>query len=123
MKKGISMILVLALSAMMLVGCGGGVAGTYKMTKAEKDGKEMDLEALSALVGQDFEVSITLKDDGKVEMSSKMGDKEDNETGTWTEDGDKITIKSDKGGSSQTLTVEDGKLYMETNGMKLILEK
>lgn len=122
MKKGISMILVLALSAMMLVGCGGGVAGTYKMTKAEKDGKELDLDSLATLMGQDFEVSITLQDDGKVEMSSKVGDEESKQTGTWTEDGDKITIK-DESGSNETLTVDDGKLYMETNGMKLILEK
>ncbi len=124
MKKGITMLLVLALSAMMLVGCGGGVAGTYKMTKAEVNGKEMELDALAAMMGQKFEVTITLQDDGKVEMAGNMLGQEQKETGTWKEDGDKIVIKDDKGGDEQTLTVDGDKLYMDGgNGMKIILEK
>ncbi len=124
MKKGITMLLVLALSAMMLVGCGSGVAGTYKITKAEVNGKEMELDALAAMLGQKFEATITLQEDGKLEMVSNMLGKEQKETGTWKEDGDKIIIKNEKGGDEQTLTVDGDKLYMDGgNGMKLILEK
>ena len=126
MKKCISMLLVFAMSAMLLVGCGGSssaAAGTYKMTKAEMNGQEMDMDTLSeTLGGQTMEATITLKDDGSAEMSVNVLGQEQSASGTWKEDGDKIVINSDN--EEQSLDYEDGKLSLDAgNGVKLILEK
>lgn len=123
MKKCISMFLVFVMSAMLLVGCGSsGAAGTYKMTKIEKDGQEMELEEFTKLLGnQKMECTITLKDDGNAEMSMDMLGMQEDATGTWKEDGDKIKISAN--GSEQSVDYKDGKLYLESGGVKVILEK
>lgn len=125
MKKSISMLLVFVMSAMLLVGCGGssGAAGTYKMTKVEKDGQEMEVEEFTKLLGnQKMECTINLKDDGNVEMSMDMLGVQEDATGTWKEDGDKIVISAN--GAEQSVDYKDGKLYLESGkGVKVILEK
>lgn len=125
MKKSISIVLVFVMSAMLLVGCGGssGAAGTYKMTKAEMNGQEMDMDTLSeTLGGQTMEATITLKDDGNAEMAVNVLGQEQSANGTWKEDGDKIVITAN--GEEQSMEYKDGKLYVDSgNGVKLILEK
>lgn len=122
MKKKISMLLVCALSALLLVGCGSGVAGTYEAVKVEVNGQEMELDAVGKLIGGSLEATLTLEKDGKAEAIAKTNGKEQKGSGTWTEEGDKIIIKSDTG-STETYTKKDGCLTVEMNGMKLILEK
>lgn len=122
MKKSISIFWVLAMSVLLLVGCGGGTAGTYEAVKVEVNGEEMDLASFSALSNEKFEFTLTLGKDEKAEMLVKVNGKEQKGSGTWTEDGDKIVIKNDNG-QEQTYEKKDGRLFIEYMGVKLILEK
>lgn len=77
--------------------------------KGEKDAKEFGKALLDAM-----DMSIELKSDGKYESKTSMAlkkddkAKEETETGEWTKDGDKITIKGKK--DSMTCKVDSGKL-------------
>lgn len=122
MKKCISMMLVLVMSAVLLVGCGSGAAGTYEAVKVEVNGEEMDLDSFPGLADEGFEATITLDKDGKAEMIVKVNGKEQTASGTWTEDDDQIIIKNDNG-QEQAYEKKDGHLLIEYNGVKLILEK
>lgn len=124
MKKCISMMLVLVMSAVLLVGCGSGAAGTYEAVKVEMNGEEMDLDSVSKLVGEDMKATLTLSKDGKAEMVAEVNGKEQKSSATWTEEDDKIIIKNDSG-KQQTYEKKDGRLFidMNKNGMKIIFEK
>lgn len=117
-------MLVLVMSAVLLVGCGSGAAGTYEAVKVEMNGEEMDLDSVSKLVGEDMKATLTLSKDGKAEMVAEVNGKEQKSSATWTEEDDKIIIKSDSG-KQQTYEKKDGRLFidMNKNGMKIIFEK
>ncbi len=102
-----------------LVGC-GGPEGKYTLDKeatkaaidageGEKDAKEFGKAILEAM-----DMSLELKSDGKYEAKTSMPSfkdkdkkEEKSETGDWSKDGDKITIK---GKEDMSCTAEGGKL-------------
>ncbi len=110
-----------------LVAC-GGVEGTYKFysMKVESMGIEMEIKAGEEMEGitisEDF-MTLELKSDGKVVLSSKMGGAVTVE-GEWKlndEDNSKvdITIKGD----TQTVTLDGSKLIMEVDGSSVTFKK
>lgn len=110
MKK----LLALLLAVMMvftLVGCSKSVAGTYKMTKAEMGGTELPMDAAP-------EMTITLNKDGTVVLSSEG----ESENGTWTQNGDTLTLSSDEG-EDMDLTVDGNNLIMEQSGVTVTFSK
>jgi hypothetical protein len=103
----------LLLSTFGLVGCGGGVEGTYKLDKAEmKKAMEAEIAKLPedqkgfaklavALIDQ-MDMSLELKAGGKLEMKATTpsleegkGAKTDTKAGEWRKEGDSIVIKAD----------------------------
>ena len=143
MKRIISLTLAVLLIAALFAGCAGSKAdspvGTYVIkTINDKSLKDyfteafgaaaeegFDMSALLAMMGIDLEhpedlMRITLKEDGTVEVTSKLdeigeeeeGEGEEKETGTWKQDGDKIIISAD--GEDTELGYKNGELTMTT---------
>lgn len=127
MKRIVSLVLVVMLVAALFVGCSksGSPEGTYyiksmggvsmeDMLKKEA-GEEFDLDSILSM----FKVSslgelitMELKADGTVSMKNAMdamtGDEDAAMTGTWTQDGSKITITID--GDAQEFTLDGNEL-------------
>jgi hypothetical protein len=107
-ERALSILLVLALGAMIVAGlsaCGGGtdVAGTYKFDSGSEEGME----------------AFTLTLDGDETFTLGMESTEDAEgmtiSGTYTVDGDQITLKAEgEDGESEAGTIEGDKLVFET---------
>jgi len=107
--RALSLLLVVALGAMIVAGlsaCGGGgtdVAGTYKFDSGTEEGME----------------GFTLTLDGDETFTLGMESTEEAEgmtiSGTYTVDGDQITLKAEgEDGESEAGTVEGDKLVFET---------
>ena len=138
MKRIISMTLVILLVASLFVGCAGSatVDGTYKIksindksvkdyfsTLAETLG--MDLDGILELFGTSADaledmMTITLNKDGTCTVASKMADEESG-TGTWTQDGDKVTITVDDQPSEFTFKNGTLTMTMEEDGQKMTM--
>ena len=122
MKRIIAMTLVVVMVAALFVGCGSnGVEGTYKLKKVNG----VDLEEFAKLMGGDEEIpeiSMTLKSDGSVVAKGDLDDLSDEEsTGTWKQEGDKIIITLD--GKAQEFDYKDGTLTMSASGFSVTFEK
>lgn len=117
MKRSKKLLLVFlsVLMVLMLVGCGGGqqdpVVGNWKFTEGSMGG--MTVTAKDA--GMEF--SLNFKADGTLE-GDLMGEKA---TGKWKKDGDKYTV--DIGGEAVPMTLKDGKLTLDYQGVQMKLEK
>jgi hypothetical protein len=106
--RALSLLLVVALGAMIVAGlsaCGGGtdVAGTYKFDSGTEEGME----------------GFTLTLDGDETFTLGMESTEDAEgmtiSGTYALDGDKITLTAEgEDSESEVGTVEGDKLVFET---------
>ena len=153
MKRIISLALAVLLIAALFVGCSGSSnpAGTYviktindKSLKdyfteafaAEAGDSDLDMTALLGLLGIDLDhpeefMKIALNEDGTVEILSKFSslgegeEDEEDEKGTWKQEGDKIIITAN--GETSELTYKNGELIMtaEEDGkpMTMVLAK
>ena len=129
MKRVISLTLVILLVASLFVGCGGnGVAGTYKLkTINGMDVGEFFNMLVSSLGGDniDFKADelmvMTLKDDGTVEITSHMDDEAESISGTWKQDGDKVSITAED--ETMECTLKDGQLVIEQDGVSMVFAK
>ncbi len=117
----LSKLLPLATFGLLSLAACGGPEGKWTLDKdatkaaidagkGEKDAKEFGKAILDAM-----DMSIELKSDGKYESKTSMAlgkddkdKKEQTETGEWTKDGDKITIKGKK--YPLTCKMDSGKL-------------
>ena len=117
-----AMIMVLTLAA----GCGSNngaqqnsVVGKWTVVSAELQGEEFDPRTSGMAVGMEF------KDDGSValEVTSSMfpDASEQNFSGTWTQDGDSVTVTAND--SSVDGKIEGETLTFTDGNTKLILEK
>lgn len=124
--------------AVMVAGCKKSETylGTYKLVVTPEMQKQIDdgmaktkgkPEAAMAeqMVKAMLDVSVTLKPEGKATFSA-MGKSQD---GTYTVEGDKVTISpggsADKGGTKSELIYDEAKqeLSMTQNGQKVVLKK
>ena len=128
MKRIVSLTLVVLMIAALFVGCGSdSVPGTYKLKKINDKGvKEffddlgMDLSTLGVDASKlEDMMTMTLKDDGTVEIADNMDGSGETVTGTWKQDGDKVTISA--GGEDMELTFKSGALTytVEESGIKM----
>ena len=105
MRKYLAVITLVVLVvglALAAVACGGGgVAGTYKVESGDQQLKD---------------VKLVLNDDGTFEISGPDADTGKTMTipGTYTLDGDAMTMKAKGVDEAEKGTVKDGKLVFET---------
>ena len=131
MKKTNRVIAALAAMIMMLTlvaGCGNNAAdepkaesvvGKWTVVSATLQSEEFDLNSAGLTIGMEF------KDDGSVtigETSSMLPDStEQNFSGTWTQDGEDVTITVDD--ESVYGKLEDGKLTFSDDSTSMVLER
>ncbi len=131
MKKTNKVIAVLAAMIMVLAlmaGCGGNAAdepkvesivGKWSVVSGELQGEELDPKTLGLAITMEF------KDDGSVNLvstSSMFPDAvEQNLSGTWTQNGDNVTVTTNGGDASGKL--EDGKLTFSDDNRSMVLER
>ena len=116
MKKHICLILALCMVCMLVSATAeGGAAGTWYLSEMTADGQTIDGASLSQ-IGMTW--SLALGEDGSVtSVLDLMGEKEES-AGTWTQDGDKITITIDDQPAEATLA--DGKLTLSEGGQTMV---
>lgn len=130
MKRIVSLTLVVLMIAALFVGCGSdSVPGTYKLKKINDKGvKEffddlgMDLSTLGVDASKlEDMMTMTLKDDGTAEIADNMDGDGKTVTGTWKQDGDKVTISAD--GQDMEFTFKSGALTYtaEESGIKMTM--
>ena len=113
MKRTISLLLVclLLLVALPVSAEADSLAGTWVLSSLEAEG----LAVAPAELG--LEMTITLQEDGSAEMAMPGVS---TETGSWTVDGESLSI-TDSAGTPQVFTVsENGTLSTDANGAVMI---
>lgn len=133
MKKKLMWLMALAVmvvSVFAFVACGSSKAGTYKFysMKGEELGMSIELKAGEKFMGfitldEDF-ITVELKEDGTVTMSTAMLGEAEIETGTWKEneeDSSKIDITI--AGETETWECNGKELHMEQDGYQITLKK
>lgn len=120
-KRALTLLLALAM-IVSLAACGGGngPAGSYKMTKMNAAGVEMNIDDLAAMAGVDMTVTLELKDDGNFSLDmSALGT--GSVSGTWTSSGSTVTLTAE--GEDISCSLNGGTLVMEQDGQSLTFEK
>lgn len=138
MKRIVSLSLAVLMLAALFVACSSNsVEGTYKLTKINDKNVKEYFDDLASLTGMSLEVLglntenldnmmvITLNSDKTAEMKSSMEGEEEVATGTWEQNGDKISITAD--GSTTEFTLANGELTLDMGDgemkMKMVLTK
>ena len=122
-KRALTLFLALAM-IVSLAACGGGgsgPAGSYKMTKMNAGGIEMNIEELSSMAGMDVKITLNLKSDGNFSLDMSAIDANQSLSGTWTADGNTLSITAD--GVTTTGTIDGGTIVLEENGQTMTFEK
>ena len=108
--KAFALLLTL-ITVMSLVACGGdaakdGLTGTtWALSGGSQGDTTVDKATLETLLGG--EMTFTFAEEGKVTMAMSGVEAE----GTWTQDGDKMTVEA--GGQSNTMTLDGDKMLLE----------
>ncbi len=114
MKRLFGVIAVLCLTAVMLLaftGCNGGdkssinIQGNWKLALNETEITFRETQTYKPII-ESMDSKLEFASDGKVRISGNVGDNKVDSEGTWTLDGEKLTITDSSGalGSSGTLT-------------------
>ncbi len=106
--RALALLIIVALGALIVAGlsaCGGGddgVAGAYKFDSGSEEGMEG--------------FTLTLNDDDTFALAQAdpEGGEDVSINGTYTLDGEKITLEVEDGSDSEVGTVEGDKLVFET---------
>lgn len=153
-KKILSFMLAVCLFVpclFMLTACGNsGVVGKYSLyaissegitwTKADFEAKvdsedlseiEQGLMVMASMLFEENAITLELKDDNTVVFAMSMMGQTEETTGTWTQDGDKITMTpNDEDADADDvleITIVDGKLvvaeFMGEDGATLTFAK
>lgn len=114
MRKLISIVLILCMACMMIpaVAEENSLIGTWYLKEAVSGEMTLDVSMLG------MSMSIELKEDGTAEVVTAYGEESSAKEGTWTQDGETVTVTAD--GEPGQLTFADGTLIMEQEGGKMI---
>ena len=127
MKKFVAVLLV-ALMALSLIACGSSksgkddnsIIGTWELDDGiDEESKQM--VALMKAFG--MTMSITFNADGTGTMDSAMGDEKESTPFNYTYENGVLKIEDAETEEGQTIRVEDGKLYLEMDGMGIVFKK
>ena len=126
MKK-IALLMVLVLTVALFAGCSGsdsGAAGTYELVSIKEDDMNMsgeDLKAFGEMMGvKGSLITMELTSDGKAKITSSFMEEVAGE-GTYTLDGNKITVTIDN--SPISGTVDGGKITLSDENLEMVFEK
>lgn len=114
MKKLTSILVALMMIAMVCCTAVAETATTWYLKTVEAQGMSMD----AATIG--MEMIFVLNADGTGAATLNMAGETEEQTCTWTEEGDQVTITID--GDPQVFTYDaEGNLVAEQDGMKMVL--
>ncbi|MBE6722410.1 lipocalin family protein [Caproicibacterium amylolyticum] len=132
-KSVFLLLLAICFSVSLLAGCGTAanqLVGTWKFEKLTSSGHEITASALQAMTvptasvpsRDDFyknltQTSLNFQDGGKVTVQAGSVAK----TGTWKQDGEKITITDVD--TPYILTLQNNKLSLEQGGAIFVFQK
>lgn len=129
MKKTVTVLLA-ALLIFVMGACGNSgdtgsastaATGTYKITSMTMEGQTFTAEELQAN-GQDITDSkLEIKEGGEFSLVLLAGGENETVSGTWTEDGNKISLTSD--GVTMEATLDGNKMTLSQNGAEMTFEK
>ena len=126
MKK-IALLMVLVLTVALFAGCSGsdsGAAGTYELVSIKEDDMNMsgeDLKAFGEMMGvKGSLITMELTSDGKAKITSSFMEEVAGE-GTYTLDGNKITVTIDN--SPISGTVDGGRITLSDENLEMVFEK
>lgn len=109
--KAFALLLTL-ITVMSLVACGGGdskntdlTGTTWALSGGSQGDTTVDKATLESLFGG--EMTYTFNEGGTVTAAAAGLEAE----GTWTQDGDKVTVEA--GGQSNTMTLDGDKMLLE----------
>lgn len=91
------------------------VIGEWILTGVEVAGTTFPLSVLG------IEMTMTLNADGSVYASGSLEGEDETSSGTWTRDGDAVTIALD--GEPEVFIIEDSTLVAEMDGTKMIFSR
>ena len=139
MKKTISAFLAALMMVVVLVGCGGNggnsgngdnggnggntsdVVGTWGVESVAAAGLEYTVDEFRELAGDTLgdmlDMTFEFSADGTMKLTATVANGE----GTWTEEGDTVSI--DDGDTIIEMTKKDGKLIFEQSGTTFTLAK
>lgn len=126
MKKWIAVLLV-ALMALSLIACGskGGkddnsIVGTWEL----EDGIDEESKQTVALMKAfGMTMTITFNADGTGTMDAAMGEENESTPFNYTYENGVLKIEDAETEEGQNIRLEDGKLYLEMDGMGIIFKK
>ena len=80
----------------------------------------MEMEGMTVSAAEfGMEMTFDLKEDGTVDAHQARGEETDDKQGTWTAEGDTVTITVD--GEAMEFALTDGNLVADADGIKMIL--
>ena len=122
-KRALTLLLALAMIVSLAAcGGGGGPTGTYKLTKVNSGGMDLDVAQLSSMTGVDMNVTLQVNADGTWSMdASALGIGTEAVSGQWTANGSKIDFTAE--GDTITASVSGNTIVMEEDGQSLTFQK
>jgi hypothetical protein len=125
MKKWIAMMLI-AVMALALVACGSkdepvsdpktAIIGTWQLKDVEGEGEEV--EYMKQLISM-ADMTYTFKEDGTVTVKATIMGQEQEESTTWSLDGDNLTVAGDTG----KIEITSSTLKMHLDGYTVVYKK
>ena len=110
MKKAIAALMVLSmLLSAVAVAEAADVTGTWYLNEMQMEGQSFNPADFG------YEITMELKDDGTAQLTAPD---EDPQAGTWTLEGDKLTVTVDD--EPLEMTLADGTLTVEQDGMGMV---
>lgn len=115
MKKILACVLALSLMLLCVVAAAEttDVTGSWYLNVVETEGMQMEPGMLG------MEVTMILNADGTVVLYSAFGEEGEEETGTWTQEGDIVTLKQEEA-EDTVFALTEGQLVADMDGEKMI---
>ena len=115
MKKLLSLILVICMACMMIPAMAEGTAGTWYLVEMVTNGVTIN----PAEMGMNW--SLTLNEDGTADNRMEMMGEVQEKSGTWTQEGDTVTVTIDD--SPVAFQLADGKLTADMDGQTAVFSQ
>lgn len=120
MKKILSILIALCLVCLLVSACAEeSVCGTWRLNSVENGGATLSREGLDA---QGADMILVLNDDGTFTDTEILGTDKYEYGGTWTQEGDTISLFIDGEADSTVQIRDDGSLvvYFDETGLVLV---
>ena len=115
MKKLISLILIVCMACMMIPAMAEGESGTWYLVEMVTNGVTIN----PAEMGMNW--SLTLNEDGTADNRMEMMGEVQEKSGTWTQEGDTVTVTIDD--SPVAFQLADGKLTADMDGQTAVFSQ